>query len=191
MIAVIGILLSLGVATYTGVLLGSLPFRPFWNTWILPALFVASALDTGVGLTTLYASLWEKGEGVRQLRTVLETCILLLILAEASVLGYFLNTMSNSSPDAARSAQIVMNGVLSPAFWIVVVGLGLAVPFFVCVSQLSGLGKKLPSFVPVIGISSCLLGGLTLRIVVLLAGLPATLTSPALLQMLMGVKFTP
>ncbi len=190
LLALVGIPVNLGVATYTGILLGSLPFRPFWNTWILPALFVASALDTGVGLTTLYASMFEKGNGVKTLRTVMEGCIMLLIAVEGSVLAYYLTTMQNGTPEAAGSAEIVTSGLLSPVFWVVIVGLGLAVPFVLCIGQLTGVLSRL-KWVPILAISCCLLGGFTLRFVVLSAGLPARLSSPALLQILSGIRFTP
>lgn len=190
LIALIGIPVSLGVATYTGLLLGSLPFRPFWNTWILPALFVASALDTGVGLTTIYASVFEKGASVKTLRTVLEGCIIVLIAAESAVLAYYLTTMQNGVPEAAQAVQMITNGILSPVFWVVIVGLGLAVPLLVCLGQLSGLLTRV-KFAPFVGIACCLLGGFTLRFVVLSAGLPATLSSPALIQILNGIRFAP
>ena len=38
-LAVVALPVNLGVAVYTGVLLGVLPFRPFWHSWLLPALF--------------------------------------------------------------------------------------------------------------------------------------------------------
>jgi formate-dependent nitrite reductase membrane component NrfD len=191
LVAIVGIPVSLGVATYTGLLLGSLPFRPFWYTWILPALFVASALDTGLGLTTVYASLWEKGKGVEKLRTVLEVFVLILIAAESVVLVYYFNTMLAGPAEAARSAQMLLSGTLSPVFWGVIVCLGLGVPFFVCVSQLTGLLKNVTKVVPAIGISCCLVGGFTLRLAVLLVGIPASLSSPALLQILNGIRFSP
>lgn len=93
LLALVGIPLNLAVAIYTGILLGVLPFRPFWNTWILPALFVASALETGVGLVTAYATLREKGERVARLRFSLEILVLLLIPIEGIVLGYYLTSM--------------------------------------------------------------------------------------------------
>jgi formate-dependent nitrite reductase membrane component NrfD len=190
LLALVGIPVSLGVATYTGILLGSLPFRPFWNTWILPALFVASALDTGLGLVTIYASVREQAEGVKTLRTVLEQCIIMLILVEGSVLAYYLSTMQNGAPEAAQAAQAVTSGILSPMFWVVIVGLGLALPLLVCLGQLSGLLTRV-RFAPFVAISGCLLGGFALRFVVLSAGLPATLSSPALIQILSGVRFSP
>ncbi|MBM3150374.1 MAG: hypothetical protein FJZ88_10190 [Chloroflexi bacterium] len=190
-LAIIGIPVGLGVAVYTGVLLGVLPFRPFWNTWLLPALFTASALDTGVGLVTAYATLRERGEGVARLRTILEVSIVALILIEGVVLGYYLQTMLQGSADAARAARLLTSGALSLIFWIIVVGLGLAVPFLVCLTQLSGLVKRATAVLPLLGITSCLLGGLVLRSVVLWAGVPASLSSPSLMQILAGIRFIP
>ncbi|MDX9832660.1 MAG: NrfD/PsrC family molybdoenzyme membrane anchor subunit [Anaerolineae bacterium] len=191
-LAIVGIPVSLGVAIYTGVLLGVLPFRPLWNTWLLPALFTASALDTGVGLVAAYAAVREKAEGAKRLGKVLEAAIITLIVVEGAVLGVFLSTMLNGSPDAARSAEMLTTGALWPALWIVVVGLGLVVPLLVCITQLTGLLKKKAALVvPLVGATSCLIGGWTLRFVILSAGLPAMLTSPAMQQMLEGIKYLP
>lgn len=191
-LAVLGIFINLGVAVYTGVLLGAPQFRPFWHTWWLPALFTASALDTGVGLVTGYATLRERSEKSHALRNVLEGCIIALILIEASVLYLYLSNMLKASPDAVRSAELLTSGALRVPFWLVVVGLGLAVPLLVCATQLGGLLKKRAAVVvPLIGLVSCLIGGWTLRYLVLSAGLPQMLASPALEQILQGVKFIP
>lgn len=186
-LAVAGIPVNLGVAIYTGVLLGVLPFRPLWHTWLLPALFTASALDTGVGLVVAYAALRERAAGVKRLRTVLEICIVALVAIEGTVLALFLDGHLKGSPDAARSAEMLTSGLLSVPFWAVVVGLGLAVPFLVCLLQLSGLVKNRATLaVSLFGVASCLVGGWTLRFLVLSAGMPQMLASPALEQILEG-----
>ncbi len=46
-------ILGLGVATYTGILLGVAKAVPFWHSPGLPALFVASALATGIALVAV------------------------------------------------------------------------------------------------------------------------------------------
>ncbi len=187
-LAAIGIPLNLGVAAYTGILLGVLPFRPLWHTWLLPALFVASAMDTGVGLVTGYASLREKAERANYLRIVLEICILLLILIESVALWQFLKAAFNGAPDAAKSAQIVATGPLAVPFWILVVGCGLLIPFLACLSQLSGVLRRRALPVSLVGTACCLAGGWTLRFLVLSAGLPQSLASPAWPQILAGVQ---
>lgn len=191
LLAVVGVPISLGVAVYTGILLGVLPFRPFWNTWLLPTLFTVSALDTGIGLVTAYATLRERGKGVQKLQKLLEISIALLILIEAVVLAYYLSTMLGTTGEGAVSAQLLVSGMLSPYFWVAIVGLGLVLPLLVCLSRLSGLARNPPMVVPLAAVSGCLVGGFTLRATVLAAGLPATLVSPGLLQMLSGVRFLP
>ena len=191
LLALVGIVVNVGVAVYTGILLNVLPFRPFWNTYLLPVLFTTSALDTGLGLVTAYATLREKGPGVERLRTMLEVFVILAIIAEGAVLAYYLQTMLNGSSDVVVSAQLLISGLLSPAFWIAVVGLGLMVPLLICLVQLTGILKRAPAVTPMVAISSCLIGGFTLRAVMLLAGLPQTLSSPALQQILQGVRFSP
>lgn len=191
-LAVLGIFVNLGVALYTGLLLSTPQFRPFWHTWWLPALFVASALYTGVGLIAGYAALREHSVESRTVRNVLAGCIIALILIEAAVLYLYISNMLKASPDAARSAELLTSGALRVPFWLLVVGLGLAVPLIVFATQLGGLLKKRAAFVvPLIGLLSCLIGGWTLRYLVLSAGLPQMLASPALEQILQGVKFVP
>jgi formate-dependent nitrite reductase membrane component NrfD len=187
-LAAIGIPVNLGVAVYTGVLLGVLPFRPFWHTWLLPALFTASALSTGsVGLAA-YEHLRDGGKRVNGLVKAVGACHLALILVEASIWVFYLTTMLKGTPDMANSAHILLTGLLAPVFWIVMVGLGLAIPFFVHTMQLSRL-VRLPQPVFVVSIATALIGGWTVRFLVLSAGLPAMLSSPALQQILSGVRF--
>lgn len=190
-LAAVALPVNLGVAIYTGVLLGVLPFRPFWHTWFLPALFTVSALDTGVGLVAGYVAWREDSADVDRLHTWLEGAIMALVAVEAGVLAYYLRAMLAGAPDAARSAQLLMSGQISPLFWIGVVGLGLTVPFLVSLSQLSGVAKRALVAVPLVGTVSCLIGGWMLRFVVVSAGLPASLSSPSLLQILGGVRFWP
>lgn len=190
-LAVVALPVNLGVAVYTGVLLGALPFRPFWHSWLLPALFTASALDTGVGLIAGYAAWREESAYVDRLRTALEGAVMALVAVEAGVLGWYLSAMQGGAADAARAAQLVTAGAISPLFWVGVVGLGLVVPFLVALSQLSGVAKREAVAVPLVGAVSCLVGGWMLRFIVLSAGLPASLSSPSLLHILAGVRFWP
>jgi formate-dependent nitrite reductase membrane component NrfD len=193
-LAIVTIPVNLGVAVYTGVLLGVLPFRPLWNTWLLPALFTVSALDTGVALVTGYAFLREAAPAAAGLRKVLEISAISLICIEAVVLGVYLHTGLNGTLDAARSAQVLLSGALGVVFWGLVVFVGLAVPLLVCLGQITGLAKRAPALapaIPLVGATACLIGGWTLRFVVLSAGMPITLSSPAWQQILSGVRFLP
>ena len=58
LVAGINIVLGLGVCIYTGILLGSLRARAFWNTPVLPVLFLVSGISTGVAAQSLLAGSW-------------------------------------------------------------------------------------------------------------------------------------
>jgi formate-dependent nitrite reductase membrane component NrfD len=184
-LAALCIPVNLGVAIYTGVLLGVLPFRPFWHTWLLPALFTASALSTGSVCLAAFEHLRDGGKRVNGLVKAVGACHLTLILVEVGIWVFYLRSMLNGTPEMANSANILISGALAPVFWVVMVGLGLAIPFFVHTMQLSRL-VKLPQAVFVLSIATALIGGWTLRFLVLSAGLPQMLASPALQQILQG-----
>ena len=57
----VGVPLGLGVAVYTGILLGAMPSRPFWNSPILALLFLVSSLSTGVAVLLLAAAIVGPG----------------------------------------------------------------------------------------------------------------------------------
>lgn len=185
-LAVFGIILGLGVAAYTGILLKSAPGVPFWNSWLLPALFTVSALDTGVALVAVVLAARER-EAVA-VRRGLEIATVCLVLVESCVLVVFLRYMlaGGSAVEAAfnagyaqtaiLSAQAVTSGQLSVVFWLLVVVCGLALPFLVAIVQLvrgaqSGAGKQKAGIaLAFVGPAGALVGGCALRFVVLLAG---------------------
>jgi formate-dependent nitrite reductase membrane component NrfD len=55
----IGLPISVGIGIYTGVLLGTVQSRPFWNTSLVAQLFLFSALSTGCA-ALLFVLLWER-----------------------------------------------------------------------------------------------------------------------------------
>jgi formate-dependent nitrite reductase membrane component NrfD len=59
-IAWISVPLGIGVAVYTGILLGAMPARPFWNSPILALLFLLSAISTGIASILLTHTLLRR-----------------------------------------------------------------------------------------------------------------------------------
>lgn len=84
-----------------------------------------------------------------------------------------------------------MSGPLSMQFWALVVAVGLVGPFLAALVQVATAKRKkdaaLVPAVPVGGAACALVGGFTLRFLVLAAGLHAALVSPAALQAVQGV----
>jgi formate-dependent nitrite reductase membrane component NrfD len=175
-LAVIIIPLSLGIAIYTGLLLGVLYSHPLWNTWLLPVLFTVSALDTGVAFVTGYAVLGESRlkEGLDRLKRVLEVSTVTLIVLEGVILTIYLTTVASLGGVAAASVEILTSGTLSQLFWILLIGCGLAAPLLISTLLLlrHNLAEKTWDFLPMLGVSLCLVGGFTLRYIILMAGLP-------------------
>ena len=191
-LAIVGIPLALAVAVYTGILLGSAPAIPLWNTWLLPVLFTVSALDTGLAAVSIVAAVVERDQGVERVQSVFEKTVMALVVLEAAVLAAFLVMMQQAGGGAAVSAGILTGGALSIQFWALVVVVGLAGPFALALVQVVASRKSdkhLPPAIPVGGATCALIGGFTLRFVILAAGVHAALVSPDALQAVQGVLF--
>lgn len=196
-LAIIGIPFALAVAIYTGILLGAAPSIPLWSTWLLPALFTVSALDTGVAAISIYSVLFEKDKSAESLRPLFERVIAVLIVIEVIVLTVFLTTMLGGTQSQMLSAQLITEGPLSVFFWVLVVAVGLVIPLITAVVQIvlsrkrkKEAGKSVA--LPVGGAAGALIGGFTLRYIVLSAGIHAVLISPVFTQAMSGtILFIP
>lgn len=170
-LGVMGAVFALATVIYTGILLGASRPIAFWSTAVLPALFLVSALSTGVMAVALIGSM----AGVhKDAMTVLEKLDIVLIVLEMLVLGFFLQA-THRVTESRASAKLVLCGSVAPAFWFGVVLLGLLIPL-----ALSALGVANPdgaaAQLAVILASLCgLVGGLLLRRVILSSGIHAPL----------------
>lgn len=146
-LSIVGILLGLGVAVYTGVLLMSVPGTPLWNTPLLPCLFTVSALDTGIALVEVVSlTAGKKDAPAHDVHKLMYRCVVVLVLLEAIVLAVFMGIMmsgaagavaGSSAAVAASSAELLLEGQLAPVFWILFVACGLALPFIAAVVGLA------------------------------------------------------
>jgi formate-dependent nitrite reductase membrane component NrfD len=181
-------LFALGTAIYTGLLLGVVKAVPFWNTPMLPLLFLVSALSTGMGAVLLVVGLrrWvapkaveAEAEQVTQAVHALSRTDIPLIVTEVLVLFFLLFLMAASRTTAAESVRYLVAGGYAVAFWLGVVVVGLLVPVTLEAWSLTG-GKglslaRLADLGVITGL--CLLaGGLILRYAVLAAGANVALT---------------
>lgn len=161
----IGGLLAVGVMTYAGLLLSSMPAVDFWHTWLLPALFIVSSLSTG--LAAVLAVDVVGGRAVRERRDGLWRAAGVLGVVEACVLAAFLVRGALCSPTAAASCALLVGGSLCVPFWAGLVGCGLAVP-----GVLHVLGGRVPRRAFVIAASAgVLVGGFFVRSCVVNAAL--------------------
>ena len=166
---------ALATAIYTGLLIGVVKAVPFWNTPMLPLLFLVSALSTGAGAILLALALWrlirpvskEQAEQLVESEHLLSRVDIPLIAVELLVLFFLLFLMGGGPSIAAESARYLVTGGFAVAFWVGLVVVGLLVPAVLEVWSLRG-GQALN--VGALAGLCLLIGGIVLRYAVLSAG---------------------
>lgn len=133
MLAAIGLPVSIGVGIYTGVLLGAVQSRPFWNTNLVAQLFLFSALSTGCAALMLG---FARGvEHKQELRILYAFDICFLSLEFFVVLPYIIH--GQLSVQAVKdSLTLILGGPYTLLFWVFFFVFGLVVPLFTEVREL-------------------------------------------------------
>lgn len=127
-LAIAGLPMSVGVAIYTGVLLGAVQSRPFWNTNLVAQLFLFSALSAGCALLILALAASNRRFEMRELQFLYLLDVSFLTLEFFIVVPYVIH--GELSVQAVReSLQLVLGGPFTILFWVFFMGLGLLVPW--------------------------------------------------------------
>lgn len=184
-LAWIGVPLGIGVAIYTGVLLGAMPARPFWNSPVLALLFLVSALSTGVAAILLLKALFGHRHQHQQepnQRTT-DDCLYLLTSSDLILIGFeilaiflfFMFAHLTIGSPAAAVAVIFPGGELAGLFWWGVIVFGLLLPLaiemrYVLPTLLYKKAFAIPVSMEVITAVVVLIGGFILRYIVVIAG---------------------
>lgn len=182
---------GISVGIYTGIMLGAMPSRPFWNSPILPGLFLLSALSSGVASIILAGVFFRRKHADPAVRAdyhnssyLLTSSDALLIAGELMILFLFLMFAQLTVGDVRYAVDVILpGGELARLFWSLVIVFGLAIPLLVelilIIPKLL-YGKEfraLPAIEVVIPLA-IIIGGFTLRYVVVVAG---QMTAPAAL----------
>ncbi len=168
----VGSVLAVGTAVYTGVLLSVVRAIPFWNTPVLPFLFLVSALSTGMGLNIDLSATLAVGPMERRFRN-LPLYHMLFIGGEALLIGLLLLLALLRGGAAAQSAQMILLGPMSLVFWVLVVLFGLLVPFLF---HAYAYGARQHSLVGgVLSGAGIVVAGLFLRYLIVASGIPVAL----------------
>jgi len=174
---------GIGVAVYTGVLLGAMPSRPFWNSPILAMLFMLSSISTGIAAILLARALFpgkqKKTEAAQQYHQsgyLFASSDVLLIGLELVAIFLFLLFAHLTVGDVKQAVSVVLpGGSLASMFFIWVVLVGLLVPalielYYVVPKLLFHKAFAIPRGVEIIVPAAILTGGFMLRYVVVVAG---------------------
>ncbi len=128
---------------------------PFWNTPLLPLLFVSYAVLGGDGIVLLLSS------STKSILPRAELLAIVLIVINAIMISIYLLVMDRSGGSAKESVRRLNRAPLSWIFWIGVVGVGMLLPLLAILF--------IPSAVDTAGVC-ILIGGLLFRYCVLKAG---------------------
>jgi formate-dependent nitrite reductase membrane component NrfD len=157
-IGILNILLGILLGMYTGVLLSSIGARPLWNSAMLWMLFLVSGLSSAAAFVHVIAP--DKHE-----RVLLAKADNAFLTLELFVIGGFISGLLTSTSVHIEAAYLILKGPYAPAFWVLVVGMGIVLPLFV---QLLAVNEKVKhTVIPPLFV---LAGGLVLRFVIVYAG---------------------
>ena len=164
---VIAFVFAFGTAIYTGILLKATKSIPLWNTYLLPLLFLMSALSTG-SMAIILSTL---GTGLLSLDSPSLKFIMhgeqMLVVVEGIVLYLFLSRRYRAAQQGKDSVRLLLYGEVRLIFWGGIVVLGFVFPFI-----LENVASFFPGNAALIFVAGILLlcGGFFLRLAILHAG---------------------
>lgn len=188
LVAGLGTLISIGVGIYTGILLGALSARPFWNNPILPLLFLLSAVKTGTASISLTGYFFSGFRGMRPEEIKANKFMINsidLILMVFSIIAVFLYIFGFyvSTRSSVEAAHLIMGGEFTLLFWVFAVGAGIVFPLIAVVYELfphfneRSIDTERKPWMNGAVTASVLVGGFMLRYVVIYAGQMAQVIS--------------
>lgn len=181
LVAGFGIPISIGVGIYTGVLLGALTARPFWNNPMLPMLFLISAMMTG-SAAICFVGCFVKGfrgmsrDQINTNKFMIHSIDFTLMVFSIIAVFLFILGLYVSPRSSVAAVHLIMGGEFTLLFWTLVVGVGILLPLSLEVYELIPhyiwhveLREHNPWISGVIT-TSVLIGGFTMRYIIIYAG---------------------
>jgi len=175
-----GVPLGIAVGIYTGVMLGAMPSRPLWNSPVLAALFLVSAISTGVATIMLLKAIFEGSHNgdtqANQSNYLLSASDLLLIGLELVAVFLFMMFAKLTIGAPAEALKILFpGGQMANLFWIGFIVVGLLLPVviemkYVLPTLLNHRPYAIPMGMEILAASLVLIGGFVLRYVIVVAG---------------------
>lgn len=180
---IVGAVLGICVAIYTGCLLGVCKTFPLWNNALLPILFLVSAMSAGAASVLLVAVVKHADEFNRV--GVLKKFHFCLPIIELVLVASLLFITSFNSPAGFESVMNLVVGEYALPFWLGLVVIGLIMPtaletwllFFTAKEFEESRKAHWISFVSDVGV---LVGGFLLRLLIVAAAVPVTIVVPLL-----------
>jgi polysulfide reductase chain C len=174
---VITFIFAVATCIYTGILIGIVVSRPFWNNPLLPVLFLVSAVSTGIGgvffITPIVGSVMGIGSSeTATFLTHLESADMILLLIEGIAIYLYLTLVFDRAPEAVG---LLLKGKLSGLFWGGLLGAGLLVPVVIEFFAWMTREGSSQSLAPLVAGVFLLFGGFLMRLLILAAGIRSPL----------------
>ncbi len=173
-LAMLGFPVAVGVGIYTGVLLGAVQARPFWNTNLVAQMFLFSALSSGTAALVVARLMDREPVELKEMRFLYSMDITLIVLELFIVLPYLIHGELSSLAVKQALAQ-VLGGPFTIVFWLFFMGIGLMLPLAIELYEFKPviLGKGTFHIQPRWALAAgglVLFGGYMLRYVFVFAG---------------------
>jgi len=168
----LGIFFALVVGGYHGLFLSVAQTRDLWNNALVPALFLATAITTGIAAVILFALLFSGATDLGGVVSKLSKALGLTLSIVLFLVVVYLITLFNSSPHAQTAARLLVSGNYSLIFWLGVVVIGLVLPLLVEAYDIATTREEAvaTTTVPLIASILVLIGGFLLRYLIVFAG---------------------
>ena len=151
------------VAIYTGFVLKAVKGVPFWNSWLLPVLFIMCGVLGGFGLSVAISLF-----GGDIVLSQAETGSHIMLVVNIILIAVYLLLASRREAVGKQTVLEQIQGQNAGIFWIGIVVLGLLIPMAVSITAL--VTGEINSNLLIIGVICEIVGGLSLRYVVLKGG---------------------
>jgi formate-dependent nitrite reductase membrane component NrfD len=153
-------ILGFGVAIYSGFVIGVVNGVKFWNSGIMPLIYVLAGLAGGAAVMLAIGSF----TGLSSFSSI-QTFVRIALIAYAVAIALHLWVSAYSSPTAKHSAAELVKGELAGIFWVIVVLVGIVVPLV-----FTFVGNENSSVLYILSAVMVLIGSLALRYCILRAG---------------------
>jgi formate-dependent nitrite reductase membrane component NrfD len=154
---------ALAVTVYTGFVLNTVKGVPFWNSSLLPILFVLCGVLGGFGLSVVIG-LYGGNVNI----AIAEAGSRWLLIINALLIVIYLWAAANREATGKKSVMEQMRGNLATIFWGGIVAMGIVIPLVIAFS--SYFVGEVSSALLITGVICEVIGGLALRYCVLKAG---------------------
>lgn len=152
------------VGIYSGFIMSYCRSVPFWNSALLPLVFIFAGIADGFALIMAVAL---AGGGVNIMAAEAGSRVLLIV--NALIIAIYLWNATYTSSTAKQSVIELIRGNIAPTFWIGVVAFGIIIPIAISVSSYFAGELSVPLLIAAIAFHT--IGAFALKYCLLKAGI--------------------